>query len=139
MGYINKIKIFGSEVLPPPDIVILSTGRGGGAAYCSTGRTTIRSPLSLPSHAASLYGTLSLFVSLFQFRIFQSQRKPGTFPGTAVVAGDRTLKPGTVPGNRRRLVTLLHYHYFGCRNLAASVHTGRTRMLSVTQRVNPSP
>ena len=31
MGYINKIKIFGSEVLPPPDIVILSTGRGGGS------------------------------------------------------------------------------------------------------------
>ena len=32
--------------------------------------------------------------------------KPGTFPGTAV-AGDRSLKTGTVPGNRGRLVTLV--------------------------------
>ena len=32
----------------------------------------------------------------------------GTFPGTAVAVGDRTLKTGTVPGNRGHLVTLVY-------------------------------
>ena len=66
------------------------------------------------------------FFPLFQFQIFKSQSKPGTFPGTAV-AGDRSengLRTGTVPGNRRRLVTLVY--------LAASImspHTQRPPVL----------
>ena len=100
----------------------------GGAAYRSVGRTAIRSPLSLPSHPAAVHGTFSdagAPLCRYPDMIVNSARafipisdisvtaKSGDISGDSSSRGQDTgngdcpRKPGTVPRNRRRLVTLV--------------------------------